>query len=355
IPKINRSELKSLALAGAGVYSDITVNNTDIERLHKMDINKELNKDNPFVREVDLWRDQGHLFLLLALPFAALGFRRGWLGTVLVLSIMVPPQDAYALSWEDLWVNKNQQAQKELNEGNAKDASELFENPQWKGVAQYKNGDFEKAGEQFLKSDTAESYYNLGNSLARQGKFKEAIDAYNNTLERDPKHKDAEFNKTLVQKLIDEQESDQEQKSDENKDSDKDSDEKSDQKDKNKSESDQKESDQSQDSQDADQKEAQDKESQDKEKQKKEEQKKEEQQQNKTDEQKEAEKSEEQKAQEQKEIEDNKTPEQKEIEQATEQWLRRIPDDPGGLLREKMRRQNIRDRQRQRPTTENQW
>jgi Ca-activated chloride channel family protein len=28
-----------------------------------------------------------------------------------------------------------------------------------------------------------------------------------------------------------------------------------------------------------------------------------------------------------------------ELDQATEQWLRRIPDDPGGLLREKFLRQ----------------
>ena len=45
--------------------------------------------------------------------------------------------------------------------------------------------------------------------------------------------------------------------------------------------------------------------------------------------------------------------ERKEIRQATEQWLRRIPDDPGGLLREKFRRENLR--QRNRDEVENEW
>ena len=377
IPKLNRADLKALALAGSGIYTDISVDNADIEKILKMDFNQDLdkglNKNMPFVRQVDLWRDQGHWFLLLALPFAALGFRKGWLGMLIVVTMILPQQNAYALGWDELWINKNQQAKKALNEGDASSAAALFENNEWKGVAEYKAGDFEKAEAQFLKSDTADSYYNLGNALARQGKFQEALEAYNNTLERDPEHRDAGFNKTLLQEIIDNQKSDQQQ-----------SDESSSPNDESKNQA-------LKDSQDKD---SQNKDSQNKDSQNKDKQDKNQQQDNETGDQEsdengeqnpetESEKnqdpSEQQKETEQddksknkqnqdaqakgvkqqenedKDNDQKKEAEKKEIEQATEQWLRRIPDDPGGLLREKMRRQNIRDRQRQRTNTENQW
>lgn len=344
VPKLNRQDLKALALAGSGLYSDITVDNRDIEKLTPSFFGDNLTNNsgiNPKLREVDLWRDQGHWFLLLALPFAALSFRRGWLGAILVVSVLLPPQNAYALSWDDLWKNKNQQAQEKLNNGDVKAAAELFQNDQWKGAAQYKAGDFEKAAEAFSNEDTAESYYNLGNALARQGKLQEAIEAYNNTLERKSHHPDAEFNKALVQKLIDEESSDQEQESDENKESDEQDDSEKNQQDQ-ENESDQ------QDDKDSEQNES-DEENQSEEERKKEEQKK-------SEEEKKAEKeAEENKSEEEKQAEKESEAEQKELKQATEQWLRRIPDDPGGLLREKMRRQSLRDRQRRRPNTENQW
>ncbi len=348
IPKLNRSDLKSLALAGSGVYSDLTIDNRDIQRVKKMDLGQNLQKNNPLVREVDLWRDQGHLFLLLALPFAALGFRRGWLGTVALATLVtfaMPQQNAYAIGWDELWINKNQQAEKALIASDAEKAATLFENDEWKGVAEYKSGNYEKAEAQFLKSDTADSYYNLGNALAQQGKFPEAIEAYNNTLERNPNHKDAQHNKELVEKIKGSQKSDeQNQDGEDGENGDKEDSQ------------DQKNKDQeSQDQESKDGDEQKDNEQSDTEKSESDEQSEKEKQDAERKAEEEREKQENEQKEESAEQQSDEQMEQKEIEQATEQWLRRIPDDPGGLLREKMRRQNLRDRGRSRENMENQW
>jgi Ca-activated chloride channel family protein len=56
--------------------------------------------------------DGGAWLALLALPFAALLFRRGWLGGLAALALLpaLVPQEAQALDWESLWRRPDQQA-----------------------------------------------------------------------------------------------------------------------------------------------------------------------------------------------------------------------------------------------------
>jgi len=362
LPKLDRSELKELALAGSGRYLDFAVDDKDVKQLITSTKDRELNNENPFTRDVDLWQDEGHWFLLAALPFAALAFRRGWLGSVILVSFMLPSNDVYAFEWKDLWQNKNQQAAEELQQGNADKAATLFNDEAWKGTAHYRNGDFEKAGEYFSETDSADGKYNYANALARQGKLQEAIDLYDEVLKENPEHEDAKFNKELVSKLKQDQQSDQNSESDENQDGEKQDGEKNDQQDQ--AQSDQSQSDESQES---DQQQNQSSESKDgkegeqdnqqqmneqtdSEQQQSEEQKAAQQQQAEKEQDGDQEGQTQQQENEDKSAEDA---ERKEIRQATEQWLRRIPDDPGGLLREKFRRENLR--QRGRENTENEW
>ncbi len=92
------------------------------------------------------------------------------------------------------------------------------------GTEEYSKGEFEKATETLRKSlNTSDlkvqqrSYYNLGNSLFRQGQmtrekdadatiksWEESVKAYADALALDPKDEDAEFNKKLVEKKLEE-------------------------------------------------------------------------------------------------------------------------------------------------------
>lgn len=358
IPKLERSGLQELALAGSGRYVDLAVDDSDVSLLIRDTVNDNLEMDNPLTREVDLWQDEGHWFLLLALPFIAMGFRRGWL-TVVVFSVCYMPQgELYAFEWQDLWQTKDQQASKMLKAGDAEKAAHLYQNPNWKGTAYYKNGNFEQAAEAFSQTESVEATYNRANALAKQGKLEDAIEAYEEVLKKQPDHEDAKYNKELVKNVLDQQKQkpagDEKQESGEGE-------ENSDQQ--QESEQQQSSSEQSNSEQDQQQSEKQ---SDSGEKSENETEKSEQQQQAEQNEQDKAEEDKEQKAaQQQEEMKkgekeedsqeqsEQESKEQKEIQQATQQWLRRIPDDPGGLLREKFSRQY--QRQQRKKQSENPW
>ncbi|MEN8260074.1 MAG: tetratricopeptide repeat protein, partial [Pseudomonadota bacterium] len=50
--------------------------------------------------------------------------------------------------------------------------------------------------------NTPEAHYNRGNALAKLGQFPEALDAYEKALKLDPANADARYNKDLVEKLL---------------------------------------------------------------------------------------------------------------------------------------------------------
>jgi len=343
IPKLNQGVLRLLASSGGGYYETSQLGDSDIERLNRH-FNSGLEKTNETESqfETDRWREFGPWLILLILPIVAFGFRRGYLA-ILVCVLVQMPDDAMAFEWDDLWLNKNQQAMRALDSEQAELASELFNNKEWKAAANYRKGDYATVEELLNEQDDTRSIYNRANAMAKQGRYEEAIAAYDEVLESKPEHEDAIFNRDLIKKELEKQ---QQQQSD----SDQKSDEKSDQQEKEdseskqqQSESEQKESDQQENSE----------EQQSSQQQQEEQDNSEQQQDGKQQEIEEQQKSEQEKQEEQakesgdKEEEEQQqaqasTQEEKELDeeqQATEQWLRRIPDDPSGLLRRKFKYQ----------------
>jgi Ca-activated chloride channel family protein len=62
------------------------------------------------------------------------------------------------------------------------------------------------AAQELAQRDDAESLYNRGNALAKLGRFDEALEAYGRALERAPGHADAKYNKSLIEDLLRQQE-----------------------------------------------------------------------------------------------------------------------------------------------------
>jgi len=314
IPKLNAGSLRDFANLAGGRYSPMSLTDEDLEFLLAEQPLIEDEQYRELERDFDVWFEEGPWLLLLLLPVASLAFRRGWVWGI-ALVILLPVEDAIAFGWEDLWQTKDQQGMNALRSGEPARAATLFENPDWKATASYRDENFEDAANQFGGIETTDGRYNLGNALAKQGLFNEAIEAYDEALALNPDNEDAQFNKELIEKLLEQQEKQQQQQ-----DSDQQN-ESEDQQDQQENQQDQEESD-SQDQQDQNQ-------NSDQEQQQNEEQEQQEQQQEQQPHE----------APPQEASEEETSPLDEEEQQALQQWLRRVPDDPGGLLRRKFQQQ----------------
>ncbi len=351
VDKLNVNELEKLAQAGQGAYQSLTADDVDIQALLSTVAThaREKGEKNENLL-LDQWRDVGPWLLLLVLPLAALSFRKGLLGIVFLL-LLPFPKNSYALDmnreWEDLWKTKDQQAQEAYNNKQYDKAAELFENPDWQAAAQYKSDQTIKV--EMKDAKTAVGDYNQGNVYAVRQEYEKAIGTYAKALNKFPDKllkEDIEYNKKLVEEALQKQQQEKKQNQ-QNKDNKQDSqDKKNQEQNKGGDKSGQPEQDKNQEKQD-EQKEA------DKKPEQKPEQSQESAEQQA--EKKEAEKQEQENQPEAAKPEqtDPKKEDKKpdaastkpldamtnEEKQANEQWLKRIPDDPAGLLRRKFKYQ----------------
>lgn len=328
LPKLNSNELSRLASKGNGIYKTISDDDSDIESLLRQFDNpteKQSNADNNLL--IDQWDEKGPWLLLLALPLVAMQFRKGLL-SLAFFCLMPFPEPSYALEWEDLWQTQNQQAQQAFEQQNYQQASEQFGDSQWKAASQYKAGKFEQTAETLSPDESATGLYNRGNALAQSGKLAEAVDAYKQSLEKNPANEDAKYNKDLVEKELEKQSQKDKQQGDDK--------EKSEQKDGEQQEEDE-QGDKSEDP--GEQEEQQSEQDSDSKPKPSEEKKSEEESESKQADQSKEEKQDEQQPEEKKSQQAAEPSEYDEKQQADEQLLERIPDDPAGLLKRKFKYQ----------------
>jgi len=210
LPKLDAAALAALADAGGGRYLTFTADGSDVASLSERHVGTDgavASSEATSAR----FRDRGPWLLLLLLPLAASAFRRGWLMTVLV-AVWLAPHPAYAWSWTDLWRTPDQQAQQALAAGDAAAARQLAKSPDLRGSASYRAGEFDAAEQDFARSSGADADYNRGNALAKQGRYQDAIDAYDHALREAPGMDDASANKRAVEEFLKQQQQEQQQK-----------------------------------------------------------------------------------------------------------------------------------------------
>ena len=315
VPTLNKNVLESLTNRVSGRYHDIQLSDADLAFLlaeNQLLDNEELTEVE---EEFDVWYETGPFLLFLVVPLTALAFRRGWLFTIVLLigsGLMFPSQPALAFEWSDLWKTKDQQAAEAFAADNHQLAAALFESSEWRGAASYRSQDYESAIAAFSASDTPAGPYTRGNALALAGNYAESIAAYDLAIELMPGHEDAIHNKEIIEQLLEEQESEQGENQD----------------------GENQENQSEQNSQQESEEQDQNSENQDQESQEGNEDQQQQEQQNEAPEEQESSES----------NSEQNTPSQSsneefEDQQALEQWLRRIEDDPGELLRRKFRYQ----------------
>ena len=202
IPQLDVAPLRAVAEALGGQVLPVQYDDSDLERLVASE-----EKDQGFQEQeeeltTDRWREEGPWLFVLLLPLVAMIFRRGWL-FVLVLTSW--PSLSQAWEWRELFINDNQRAYELLQEGQAAEAAQTFDDSMWQGIASYKAQEYEAALQHWSNKESPITSYNRGNALARNGKLPEALQAYDRAIAAKPDWEDAQFNRDLVAKLLDSQ------------------------------------------------------------------------------------------------------------------------------------------------------
>ena len=211
ISRLEVDDLKDLVEIGGGSYTSITSNDQDIDTLLSEVYSAVRESDDSVT--TDQWKEFGPWLLLIIVPFGSLLFRKGWV-FVFLLTIMPIDNSVYALDWNDLWKTRDQQAKEAMESGDYDKAIELFEDSEWLAAAHYKAGNYRQSANGYNNNSNIDHLYNHANSLAKIGQFEEAIENYEKVIAEEPNAEDALYNLNLLKDLLSENQSSEENNDD---------------------------------------------------------------------------------------------------------------------------------------------
>ncbi|WP_310632589.1 VWA domain-containing protein [Paraburkholderia sp.] len=155
------------------------------------------------------WREDGYWLVLPLILLGLLSFRRGWTvkwlpAVFAVLVLQGLPQQAHAAAWNwlDLFATHDQQGRWYFEHGDYARAAQRFDDPVWKGRAQYQAGDYEGALATFAGQRGAQARFYMGNALAHLQDYGNAIKAYDEALALAPRMREATQNRDLMRTLL---------------------------------------------------------------------------------------------------------------------------------------------------------
>lgn len=187
--RLDPDSLRDLARAGGGRYAALSSDDRDLQSLGVLEPDEAGMTVTGSERGRN-WHDDGYWLLLPLMLLALFAFRRGGAVAVLLVCVWLPWQPAAATgagSAPDigggLWRRPDQAAHQLMEEA----------------AAAYRQGDFPTAAQQYQALDSADAHYNRGNALAKEGRYPDAIKAYEEALRRQPGMQDAIANKRAVE------------------------------------------------------------------------------------------------------------------------------------------------------------
>jgi Ca-activated chloride channel family protein len=158
---------------------------------------------------VPRWKEAGYWLVFALIAVALWCFRRGWtvkwLPVVLLsLAFSAAPREAQAAGWNwiDLFATHDQQGRWHFERGDFKTASQRFDDPMWKGRAQYLAGDYQGALESFSRLKSAQADFYIGNTLAHLKDYAGAMLAYDNAVKQQGNFPQAVANRNLMRQLL---------------------------------------------------------------------------------------------------------------------------------------------------------
>lgn len=183
--------LRALALAGGGRATGLTLDDADLRTLGTL-VAARIDGAAQQGRRGLAAFDEGYWLLPPLLLLMALAFRRGVLFALLVC-LSLPMQDARAQTPAPA------SAQKEVDGTLWRRADQARHARMQAGVEAYRAGRYREAEAAWRALPGADAAYNRGNALARQGRYDEAIAEYDRALREAPTMRDAIENRRVVE------------------------------------------------------------------------------------------------------------------------------------------------------------
>ncbi|MDK2595300.1 VWA domain-containing protein [Pseudoalteromonas obscura] len=202
VPKLYADRLRSLAQRLGGKYATYSPDSSDIETFAS---NNTQDIETPKEPNETLWRvDAGKYLLFVIVPLALIAFRNNAVALSICALAFLPSQPTYAADWQSWFKNTDQKALSAYQEEDFEQATNA-QNAALKGAALYKQGQYEQAAQALQHANTAIGQYNLGNALAHLGKLDEAVEAYEQALNLNPNLNQAQENKELLEQIKEQQ------------------------------------------------------------------------------------------------------------------------------------------------------
>ncbi|WP_024889252.1 VWA domain-containing protein [Luteimonas huabeiensis] len=201
--RLDAPALRAVAAAGGGAYAPLEAGDGDLRALGVLDPRAGAGTGAAQGGADGVRLDEGYWLLLPLLVLAALAFRRGGALAVLALALCGPlllaaparaqpapetaaAQPADAAPRGGLWRRADQALHARMREG----------------IEAYRAGDYARAEAAWRGLPGAEAAYNRGNALAKAGRYEQAIAAYDEALRRQPGMADALANREAVRQAM---------------------------------------------------------------------------------------------------------------------------------------------------------
>ncbi|TWI06213.1 Ca-activated chloride channel family protein [Luteimonas cucumeris] len=181
--RLDEASLRAMARAAGGSYATATTGDGDLRALGVLEPPQAGGAASRGEKGYH-WQDGGYWLLPPLLLLALFAFRRGGASATAALLLCVAlPMSPVRAADGDLWRRADQQAHQQLLQG----------------VEAYRKQDFAAAEKAWQGIDSADGHYNHGNALAKAGRYPEAIAAYDRALKAQPGMDDAIANKRAVE------------------------------------------------------------------------------------------------------------------------------------------------------------
>lgn len=182
---LDAPSLQRVAQAGAGRYAPLSADGGDLAALGVLSAAAGATDSAASRGDARIARDEGWWLLPPLMLLGLLAFRRGAMVAVLAVCLLLPlpALQAAGPATATPWRRADQ-----VEHGRMREALDA-----------YRAGRFDEASQAWRTLPGADAAYNRGNALARAGRLEEALQAYDEALRRQPGMGDAIANRAVVE------------------------------------------------------------------------------------------------------------------------------------------------------------